>query len=258
MSKPVQEDLTLAARASRVPGDQSPNAVPFWGEDPESWDTVIILGVRLPGICEVKGKGFHQRIDRKKSPGKNGCTYTHLGIEAAKFDLIIQLWTEQHLLDFAKLIPLLKPRKKTTKTVDRYKLSGPNTPGLSGLSSSGINKSGINDQSGFQGLTSSLAAKQKATVTEGGPKPIPIYHPALALYQIRACMVIDASLPEKGKGKDGDMYTVHLSCEEYLSGASKNGSVSTKKGTADITLLGKGALSRQLQPSTPSDDNTGP
>lgn len=253
-----QHDLTKVKTTNRIPEGTSPSGTPFWGEDPESWDSVVIKGQRLPGICAVKGKGFSQRLDRKKSAGKNGHSVTHLGVDCAKIEITITMWTEEHLRAWEKLIPLLKPRAKTQRTVDRYKLSGAGTVGLQDQTTTVFNQSGTSDagdRSGFQSLTKSLAEKQKRVVSEGGPEPVPIYHPALSLYKIGAVIILSATFPEdQGKG----VFTVKLDCEEFVTGANRKGSVSTKRKAPDLTTLGPGAITRKLQATTPATDNTQP
>lgn len=101
------EDLTRArnegaARPPRAPAGRAP----FWGDSPESWDTVTLAGTDLPGVCSVSGR-VARRVDRKTSSGRHATTVTYLGDAPAEFTITVKLWTEEHLLRFEALLDAL-------------------------------------------------------------------------------------------------------------------------------------------------------
>jgi len=112
-------DLTTTADALRF--EAASTGVPFWGDQPESWDRVILGGQELPGLAEVDGE-ISQRLDRKKVPGQNGETVTHLGWEPTAVDITLELWTAEHLRRFVELADIIKPKfqKGPPKPVDIY------------------------------------------------------------------------------------------------------------------------------------------
>lgn len=83
--------------------------VPFWGDAPQSWNTIILGGFKLPGVVTVLGKAFEVRADRKKIPGVSGETLTTLGREPCEPEIKVKLWKKQHLTDFLSLIKSFLP-----------------------------------------------------------------------------------------------------------------------------------------------------
>lgn len=85
-------------------------SIPFWGNDPASWDTVRIGSYTLPGVARLSG-AIKRRVDRKKSTGKHGSTVTYLGDEAAEFTITVTMWTSIHLESFYQIVNWLKSLK---------------------------------------------------------------------------------------------------------------------------------------------------
>jgi hypothetical protein len=87
---------------------------PFWGNAPRSWQKVRLGGLELPGTASVTGS-VRQRYDKKKVPGKGGATYTVLGTEPGKVEIVLTLWTDEQFEDYQRLVPLFRPPKTKTK-----------------------------------------------------------------------------------------------------------------------------------------------
>lgn len=101
------EDITTArneggGRPPRAPAGRAP----FWGDSPESWDTVTLASTDLPGVCSVSGR-VARRVDKKTSSGRHATTVTYLGDDPAEFTITVKLWTEEHLLRFEALLDAL-------------------------------------------------------------------------------------------------------------------------------------------------------
>lgn len=56
-------------------------------------DTVKFAGIRLPGICEVKGIAQLQ-VDNKKGKGLDGSTITITGYQPGPFEVSCKTWTD--------------------------------------------------------------------------------------------------------------------------------------------------------------------
>lgn len=76
-----------------------------------AWDTVVLGGRTLPGLCSVKGKKAG-RIDKKQTPGKTGVVITHLGYEPAQVDIEMRIWTPRHWADWMGMIADFQPKAK--------------------------------------------------------------------------------------------------------------------------------------------------
>lgn len=250
-------DFTTQTAQSALQG-ASASSAPFWGDQPDSWDAVYLAGVRIPGLCTVGGKGFEQRVDKKKTAGKHGAKITRTGNECADIDITVRMWTQEHLTAFEQLLKAVKPRKEvratTTKTLpagnrweayaDQMVYDGA-SPAYRRLRES---------QAPAQATKTSTKVIEKAV---GGA--VPIYHPALALFGISKVVVLSATLPEPSSQGE---FQSRLKCIEYVEeGKSKSKVETVKSSAADprIMGLGPGAGGRRIAAqSTPADDNTGP
>lgn len=104
-------------------GLQQISANPFWGDSPGSWDTVIIKGLRFPGIARVSGK-VAIRKDRRKVPGAHGAKQTFLGYEPAEVSIELRMWTADHWENFQRLAQDVRP-KPNQKAPQAFDISHP-------------------------------------------------------------------------------------------------------------------------------------
>jgi hypothetical protein len=190
--------------------------VAFWGDAPEAWDTVIIEGLALPGTCDIRGEGFEQRVHRIKARGKHGSTHRYVGTANVDFEVIVKLWTAQHLRDFETLVDLIThappPKKRVTKQLVH---SGGHT--------------------GPTGATQYTDVKEVTTVEwleSSGPRTVDIYHPALALFGIRTATVMRVSIPEP---ETRDVYRASLRCSQLHLGNRNAGTGTKQAGAAGAT-----------------------
>lgn len=101
------EDISRAKPEGSLRIPRAPDGrAPFWGDSPESWDTVTLASTDLPGVCSVSGR-VARRVDRKTTSGRHATTVTYLGDEPAEFTITVKLWTEAHLLSFEALLDAL-------------------------------------------------------------------------------------------------------------------------------------------------------
>lgn len=93
--------------------------VPFVGDAPQAYDSgVVLAGIVVPGIQEIKWKTIPNRWDRQTSNGIDGEIARYFGFGVAKFDLLVTIWTAEHWRQWAKLAASLRLKPGT-------KLPGP-------------------------------------------------------------------------------------------------------------------------------------
>lgn len=89
-----------------------------WSDQTTEWDTVVMGGEVLPGIATVTGL-VSRKLDVKQSAGSSGATLTDLGLEPARFEVMVTLWTSEHLRDWENVLPYVFPSYgKTPRAVD--------------------------------------------------------------------------------------------------------------------------------------------
>ncbi|MBI2392823.1 MAG: hypothetical protein HYV09_24775 [Deltaproteobacteria bacterium] len=87
-----------------------PATAPFWNDDPESWDTVIVSGVRLPGLARIEGLELASKWDVKEAPGTDGATETYQGYTPASFQIVLRIWDRAQWVEWLALAPRFRPR----------------------------------------------------------------------------------------------------------------------------------------------------
>lgn len=247
-----------AASAPRTETISAPSGTPFWGDTPGAYDTVRFAkgSIVLPGTCRVGGKGFAQKVQRDKAPGTHGSKIKQLGIQPARIDITVSMWTEDHLRAFERLIPILKEQRYAAVTEERSNILGTQAEDLSATDPSGFEAKGL----GFGGVgfyTFSTSLKKRTTLVvkksvPAGPKALDVYHPMLALFKIRSVMVLEVSIPEPGR--DDGVWESKIECEEFVYRAA---SVKVADQSLDIVesnpRIGKTAATLAIESKKPSD-----
>ncbi len=185
--------------------------VPHWAEYPELWDTVRLDGIPLPGLCELQGEGFQQKVQRAKSQGKHGSKHRYLGTSDVDFRITVRLWTEQDLAKFAEILARIinapvptKTRKVTSKVVTtpvRYTRVVQRPEGGS------VSFTRIEEEDEL--------VTQVEYLESSGPKTLDVYHPALEMFGIRTATLLKVSLPHRA---DKDVYEVQLQMAQLVLG----------------------------------------
>jgi len=110
LDRAVRDHRRRPPRAPHLPyGAGLP--VAWWGDDPDAWDTVLLDGVSLPGVCRVDA-ALERKVDSTSPPGSDGGTVRDKGYGLAKFKVTVTLWTREHLAFWVRLGPLLDPRRR--------------------------------------------------------------------------------------------------------------------------------------------------
>lgn len=102
---PGRADFVAPGIISALP--ESPDEP--WPPELSQWDTIIIGGIRAPGLARVTG-GRGRRLPAMIIPGGSGAAPNFLGEDPVSFQISLTLWTPKQWLwlqDFIK--PLLPP-----------------------------------------------------------------------------------------------------------------------------------------------------
>lgn len=102
---PGKADFVAPGIITALP--ESPNEP--WPPELSPWDTIIIGGIRAPGLARVSG-GRGRRLPTMIIPGASGSSTDFLGEDPVAFTIQLTLWTPKQwawLQDFIK--PLLPP-----------------------------------------------------------------------------------------------------------------------------------------------------
>jgi hypothetical protein len=233
----------LGTRQTGRSSNAAGQGVAYWGDAPETYDTVVLAGFVLPGLCSIKGKGYEMRKRDVRPTGKNGNSTYYLANEPAEFDILVMMTTKEHLQDFEKLVPLFKPSQKPRADA---KIGNPDnfTYAFTGQSS-GSNNGSV------------LLGRKKVLTDDSRPGYLSVSHPLLALFRISHCRVLQVSIPEQLEDKG--MWQVKLQCiEEVLEGNRK--AKTGRTGDAGIIAGRKTAYDAALANATapPSVSNAGP
>lgn len=104
----VSVDIGTIAIVNRVP-PAADQPVPFWNDDPASWETVYLDATPLPGLCWLNGKVGIRR-SKKTIPGKHGSKVVTYGYEPAQLQVRMVIWTGDHLQRWNDLLQVLRPK----------------------------------------------------------------------------------------------------------------------------------------------------
>lgn len=277
-------DLTRIASNAREQNITASTA-PFWGDSPQTWDTIYFDNQRMPGIVKVKGH-VGRRCDKKKSPGLNGTTVTFLGEDPAEFSVSFILWTDEHLRGYRAIVEYLRANSKVTKVIpakEKQKLLAlPSTRVVGARKVIGKDAAGndiledegdfssrstftlLNGGQGFGGSAFADLRKslEKTNVEKPGRKvsfmrPVSVIHPALNILNITACYVVDYGMLEPA-GEGSNAMRADFKCLEATPTSIRQaGGVNTPNttGNYDISRLAPGAIGRAA--ASPSQNNTG-
>lgn len=78
-----------------------------------AWDRFSFGDDEVPGVVRVSGVAA-RKLDVKSAPGVSGGTITDMGAEPVRFDVLVTMWTTEHLNQWsivaAHIAPGAKPR----------------------------------------------------------------------------------------------------------------------------------------------------
>ena len=78
--------------------------------DPESWDTLVLGGVRFRGTFKWSGDLIKREIDQRHAAGRDGAKLRDKGYVAAEVDLILTMTTDDEWREMCALVALVFPR----------------------------------------------------------------------------------------------------------------------------------------------------
>ena len=251
-------DVSRAVLAG-TPGatETTSSGTPFWGDDPRAYDTVIFArNIRLPGNCDIEGKGFSQRVDSKKPAGSHGESTTPLGRNPAEITITCTMWMPEHLTAFAKLVPILRSQKMVAEKASNLLGEAGETQGFGGF------ESGIKGVGGFTRFSDSIKKRDgtRNVSKPAGPAPLDIYHPWLEIFRISSVHILEVGIPRRITGTD--KWTVSIKCREFVR--KREAQVVTHGKSLEIVesnpLVGKTAvtLENEKERKKPSRSQTTP
>ena len=82
---------------------------PFWEDEPEVWDRVVLGPFILPGVVDVKEPLLEEVVDVKKPTGGSGAVVTFLGPAPVSFDIIMTLHNSAQWEAFKVMAPQIRP-----------------------------------------------------------------------------------------------------------------------------------------------------
>jgi len=91
--------------------------VPHWDQaDGHLWDEITLDGISFAGTVKISGEGPSRDLDTRRARGRRGHTTRDTGPKAARFEITLQIWTEEHLDDFARIAAAYHPHRVTDGT----------------------------------------------------------------------------------------------------------------------------------------------
>ncbi len=87
---------------------------------PQHWDPIraytshaLVTGKRTPGLVEIDSNSSSPRKwDEMAGYGLSGSTLRFTGLGLPKFDMVVSLYTREHIAEWAAFAPLLDPPKR--------------------------------------------------------------------------------------------------------------------------------------------------
>jgi hypothetical protein len=170
----------------------------FVGQGPlyaGGWDTAMLAGEKLPGICDVKCERTLQ-IDQQKGPKSDGAALVMNGVLPATVDITVTIWTEEQWTKFIAIVPLFwrKPNKDSPDVQARAD----------------------NQQLSLTDAQNSMAASA-------------IFWPGLIYLDISQVIVTSISAPEPGPVEQSK--NIRIKCLEYQPPTRKTAPSKVKKAT---------------------------
>lgn len=106
---------------------------PYWNDDPQAWDTVILGPYTLPGLVIVHDGECGSDIEIKKTKGQNLPTLEDQGRDSSVINIEVILARREHWVAWCAIVPKINPRRADA-TKDPYEIVYPD------LNLLGINK----------------------------------------------------------------------------------------------------------------------
>lgn len=92
--------------------------VPYWYDDPVSWDALYITGHTAPGIVEDIQVARGYRVDKKEGGGVDGGVITFKGKKLPDVTIRLKLWTRNHLTKLGQLLFSIYEKKTNGEAFD--------------------------------------------------------------------------------------------------------------------------------------------
>lgn len=88
-------------------------AAPYWEDDYDSWDTVSLGGVVMPGLAKVKAS-ISRKLDVKSVRGRDGARVKDGGYQPGKITIEIRTTTREEFDALQPRLDAINPRQRGT------------------------------------------------------------------------------------------------------------------------------------------------
>lgn len=86
-------------------------SVPFWGDDPDAWGSLVLDETLVLGLAVVD-VSIGRKIESKSPAGSDGATVRDKGYEPGRVTITLSLWEREHFVSFQGLLPRINPRSR--------------------------------------------------------------------------------------------------------------------------------------------------
>jgi hypothetical protein len=90
--------------------------VPYWGDDPDAWDYVVLGDFVLPGSQTVTAS-LGRKLDTRSGAGSDGASIVDKGYQPAKVEITVRLWDRSGLTEWEQVSPLLVARRRQRRAL---------------------------------------------------------------------------------------------------------------------------------------------
>jgi hypothetical protein len=186
------------------------------------WQSVTMPGVphsgkslpRTPGICDVTCDK-QREVDKKKAKGSDGARITLAGLQPAKVEIRVHIWTPEQLKELDILRPIIFPGPQKMKSTKQVPTTG--TVYTAGLGS----VPGVTTFTG--GATTYNTTKSVPSVTTVQvTQPFDVYHPVLDSQSVSSLLFIRCTGPTKSDKVPNAMVFTFEAMEWSLPKKGKN------------------------------------
>jgi hypothetical protein len=131
---------------------------PFWDDDPDAWDTLIVAGdngpIRAPGLVDEIDVSIKNKVDKHPGPGIDGGTITVQGEDVPEVKVVLKIWEKSHQIQLEKFLNTIRPQGKKA-TIKPRDFTHPilSEHGIKSLIYESIQGPGMPDKQGFRKIT---------------------------------------------------------------------------------------------------------
>lgn len=206
----------------------------FWGEDyaTNTWDTVIIAGQKLPGICKVTATPSRM-VEKQKPNGRDAAALILRGYQQPDIEIEMTIWTPSHNGIWSGIVAQLwqKPNKSSV-----FEEPKENPAPQVGASKTVVQAAAVEKANNANEIIKreqrAIQASKAATIENA----VSIYHPALGPFGISNVIIESISTPVDGA--EPQTKVVKIKCIEHIVAGLENATKKTRSSTNRVPQNG--------------------